>query len=251
MIQAVLFDLGNTLFTYLDFSPQANLSRLAQAMDKLFPLMRQAGVALNGHSPEGLTRQVLESIMGVELRSRVDHSEYDVTALIFENLQKILPDMSPEWGETIDRLCYDVMDSEFALRADALETLDALKARGLATGLISNTQFRKANMDFSLRRFGLAERLDPIVYSIDAKIRKPHPDIFIQTARRMGRTPEEIVFVGDTVECDVAGARACGMKSLLIRTPDNGPAIDSGQHGADEVIESLSEIPSLIDGLRD
>jgi putative hydrolase of the HAD superfamily len=45
---------------------------------------------------------------------------------------------------------------------------------------------------------------------------KPDPVSFLELARMMGKAPEEILYVGNSVSYDVGGALCAGMKSALI-----------------------------------
>ena len=51
-------------------------------------------------------------------------------------------------------------------------------------------------------------------------MRKPDPGIFRMALDEMGLSPGEVVYVGDTEE-DVIGARAAGIKPILIIRPDS------------------------------
>jgi len=54
------------------------------------------------------------------------------------------------------------------------------------------------------------------VSSAGAGVRKPDPAIFAPALELAGCRPDEALHVGDTAEEDVAGARAAGIRSLLI-----------------------------------
>ncbi len=51
----------------------------------------------------------------------------------------------------------------------------------------------------------------------DINLKKPHPEIFNMALRYLGVKPAEAVFVGDTLEPDVAGSRNAGMNSVHIK----------------------------------
>jgi putative hydrolase of the HAD superfamily len=89
------------------------------------------------------------------------------------------------------------------------------RAGGRRTGLISNTwgpppAFRRAQLD---RMF------DAVVRSDEVGLRKPDPEIYLLTARRLGVRPDECVFVDDML-ANVQGARALGMAGILHKHPD-------------------------------
>lgn len=61
--------------------------------------------------------------------------------------------------------------------------------------------------------YPIADAFDLIVISAEEKVMKPDPRIFLHTAERLGRRPEECVFVDDFAH-NVEGARAVGMHAI-------------------------------------
>ena len=59
--------------------------------------------------------------------------------------------------------------------------------------------------------------LDGIVTSAEAGARKPAPAIFEQALELAGVPADDAIHVGDTLDEDVAGARAAGIEPVLIR----------------------------------
>jgi putative hydrolase of the HAD superfamily len=99
----------------------------------------------------------------------------------------------------------------FELYEDVLPTLAELRSRGLKLGLVSNTAR-------DLERFVAHHKLD-----VDAALSsrthgrvKPHESIFRAVLSQLEVAPVEALMVGDTVEDDVEGARALGMRALLL-----------------------------------
>jgi HAD superfamily hydrolase (TIGR01662 family) len=116
----------------------------------------------------------------------------------------------------------------FELYEDTLPVLGALRAAGLKIGLVSN----------SARDVGAFARhhaldVDAGISSFQHGKTKPHASIFRAVLDLLEVTPEEAVMVGDTVEDDVEGARAVGMRAILIdrlgRHPDFEPRIEDLQ----------------------
>jgi putative hydrolase of the HAD superfamily len=116
----------------------------------------------------------------------------------------------------------------FSAYPDAIPALSGLRDRGLRLVVVSN-------WDCSLPRVldgcGLGEMLDGTITSAEAGARKPDPAIFERALDLAGCEPAEAVHVGDTAEEDVVGARAAGIRPLLI-----------GRNGSDGDIASLEEI---------
>ncbi len=65
-----------------------------------------------------------------------------------------------------------------------------------------------------LSRDGVADYFDVLVFSDEAKIRKPDPEIFRLTAQKLRTRPSEIVHVGDNLKSDVWGAKNAGFKAI-------------------------------------
>ena len=94
-----------------------------------------------------------------------------------------------------------------------------------------------------LEEHGLAGYLRAIVISGEVGWRKPHRRIFEVALSELGVEPSEAVHVGDSIEEDVRGAKAVGMKAILL-APDvlkTGPGVE-----ADAVVGSLYDIPAVL-----
>ena len=77
-----------------------------------------------------------------------------------------------------------------------------------------------SNWDVSLHdvwTLGLAPLLDGVVTSAEVGARKPDAAIFARALEIAGVRAEQAVHVGDSLEEDVAGARAAGIEPVLIR----------------------------------
>jgi len=128
---------------------------------------------------------------------------------------------------------------------DAAATLAALRERGLRIGLLSNTHWPRHFHEHFLERDGLADHIDARMYTSEMPFQKPHPSAFLTVLDALGvHDPAEAVFVGDRPWDDISGAQAIGMRAVLRPNPV-APAIDGII--PDAVIDSLSELPALID----
>jgi putative hydrolase of the HAD superfamily len=109
--------------------------------------------------------------------------------------------------------------ANFDLYEDALPVLDELRRAGIKIGLVSNGARDLA--DFVVHH-GLD--VDVAVGSRAHGKTKPHETIFRAALEQLGVEPEEAAMVGDSIEDDIDGARALGMRALLVdregRYPD-------------------------------
>jgi HAD superfamily hydrolase (TIGR01509 family) len=111
---------------------------------------------------------------------------------------------------------------------DAVPTLKALKARGIATAAVSNVGF---DLRPVLSGLGLLEWLDAVVLSYEIGAVKPDPDVFHMACDALGIEPEHTLMVGDHPEAD-GGAADAGLGVLILpMSPPGAP------HGLDAVLE--------------
>jgi putative hydrolase of the HAD superfamily len=113
------------------------------------------------------------------------------------------------------------MSENFELFEDALPVLEELRVAEIKVGLVSNgirdlTEF--------VSHHGL--QVDAIVDSRSHGRVKPHPTIFQAALELLGVKAAEAVMVGDSLEEDVEGARALGMRAILIDRDDRHPDVE-------------------------
>jgi putative hydrolase of the HAD superfamily len=91
--------------------------------------------------------------------------------------------------------------------------LESLRSRTISLYCVSNWDVSLGEV---LERCGLAGKLDGVITSAAAGARKPDPAIFARALAQAGCAPAEALHVGDTPAEDLAGARAAGIRALLI-----------------------------------
>ena len=97
---------------------------------------------------------------------------------------------------------------------DVRPTLDALKSRGLALGIISNWDDRLRPL---LRRLKLDSYFDAVIISCEAGAHKPARRIFAAACQAMHSTAATTLHVGDSLEMDYRGARKAGLEARWLR----------------------------------
>ena len=99
----------------------------------------------------------------------------------------------------------------FSLYEDALPVLDELRRHDLKIGLVSNGQ---RDLDEFAAHHALD--VDAMVGSRRTGASKPHPSIFVAALRALEVAPAEAAMVGDSYEDDIEGARALGIRAILL-----------------------------------
>jgi putative hydrolase of the HAD superfamily len=127
----------------------------------------------------------------------------------------------------------------FAAFPDAPAALRQLRERGLRLVVASNWD---CSLPEVLTDAGLAPLLDGVVTSATVGATKPDRAVFEAALEVAGCEPGQAVHVGDSLENDVAGARAAGIEPVLL---DRGGGASSDGVTA---IASLAELPGAIPG---
>ena len=109
----------------------------------------------------------------------------------------------------------------FDLYEDALPVLDELRRLGLKLALVSNGV---RDLEAFVAHHGLD--VDAAVCSRDHGWIKPHETIFRAALERLGVEPADAAMVGDSLEDDVEGARALGMRAFLVDRENRYPEVE-------------------------
>jgi FMN phosphatase YigB (HAD superfamily) len=182
--QGILFDLGNTLLGESPSQPAAGVARLLELAD------RPAGC-----DPEQVQR--LAANLYAEVRS---HLRAGPLEFRFRSFLRLVCD---RFGIT-SGLAPAELELEFWKAVCCMKAedgigpvLEALAARGVALGVVSNAIFSGEVLRWELARNGLAERFRFVMSSADYGLQKPHPLVFATAVAKLGLRPEEVWFVGD------------------------------------------------------
>ena len=126
----------------------------------------------------------------------------------------------------------------FHAYADSAPFLRALRVRGIRSVVVSNWDW---SLHERLRETGLAELVDGAVASAEVGSAKPDGAIFVAALELAGTGPDETWHVGDTPEADVEGARAAGIRPVLIAREAQTVAL-----AGVVTVRSLSELIPLL-----
>jgi putative hydrolase of the HAD superfamily len=122
----------------------------------------------------------------------------------------------------------------FELFDDARPALTVLRAHGLRVGLLSNTE---RDLELFVAHHGL--EVDAVLTSRSHGKTKPHETIFLRMLELLDVDAADAVMVGDTIEDDVEGARAVGMRAILVDREGLYP-------DADERLDDLGALPRAL-----
>jgi len=223
LLRGILFDLDDTLYEYAP----CNEAGLAAAYE----------VAGKGpwDSPEGF-RRAHDSVRQELARELAGHAASHDRILFFKRMIERAAG-APDPDRTLSM--YTAYWERFletmrpAPRAhEVLAELCASRPLALVSNHTTRAQLRK------ITRLGLAPYFRGIVTSEDAGAEKPDPRPFERALESLGIPASEAVMIGDDPRSDLEGARACGLKTLWVRTFRSEPAAE-----CDGAVDELAELP--------
>jgi HAD superfamily hydrolase (TIGR01549 family) len=207
-LRAVLFDVDFTLV-----KPGPDLGPEGYHL-----LGRRFGLELD---PSRYAEARAAAVETIERHPELDHDE-EVWVLFTEQIIRGMGGDSDRAYECAVEMTRAWEHAEnFELYEDTLPVLAALREHGLKIGLVSNT-----GRDLNAFIGHHALDVDAVVSSGAHGKTKPHPAIFRSALEQLGVTAEEAAMVGDSPEDDVEGAKALGMRALLIDRDDRFPEVE-------------------------
>jgi putative hydrolase of the HAD superfamily len=132
----------------------------------------------------------------------------------------------------------DVLDAllgaiRFRAYPEVPDALARLRDGGARLAVVSNWD---VSLHDVLERTGVRPLVDAVVVSAELGVAKPDPAIFHAALQRLGASADGAVHVGDSLEHDVAGARAAGIDAVLVAR--NGAVAPAGVRA----VRSLAEL---------
>jgi len=157
-------------------------------------------------------------------------------------IRTIWPDAVPDdqiealgdWKEAQYR---QILGRHFPAKDGAAELLDALKAAGFALAIGSSGP--PENIQAVLEGLGRAHLFDAIVNGTEVAVGKPHPEVFLKAAEKLGIGPRLCAVIEDA-PAGIEAARRAGMAPIGLSGTVPRQALEAA--GAWQVIESLRDL---------
>jgi len=200
-VDAVLFDMDGTLVDFFGDAERA----LAKSMrrhdlmpddwETFFAGYVEAAIArYQDYAAGRITRDQMRRRRVAEALGQIGQSPAKVESLVDDYLRVLNREVTPIPG--------------------AAEVVAQLATR-YRLGVVTNGFVDTARQ--RLERAVLIEHFEAVVVSEELGIHKPEAAVFAEALRRLGATPDRSAFVGDSLEHDVAGARAISMRAIYYR----------------------------------
>jgi len=234
-IKAVLFDMFDTLFMI-----KKNAEFYSPSLMRMYRYLNSKGVNV---SFDTFQKAYIISRDAIFVKADVNLEEPHFNVRVSDTLKSLgyNYDVSdPIVAAASAEFCREFMTYVY-LDENANELLQSLHGK-YKLGMISNFAIPECVHEL-LKTQNIDKLLDVIVVSGAVNKRKPSPEIFENTLKTLGALASETVFVGDTLDADIEGAKSVGMKAVYIQR-----RIEKAVKAQpDQTIKSLVELPKALE----
>ena len=221
MIQAVIFDLDNTLLDFMNMK--------MKAVESAVHGMIEAGLQMEKDLAKNTIFKIYEE-KGLEYQEVFD-----------DFIQKELGKIDYKILASGIVAYRKAREASLVLYPNVNSTLITLSKWGLKLGVVSDAPSREAWM--RICSVNLHHIFDAIVTFNDTGMHKPSPEPFEKISSLLKVSPENSLMVGDWPERDVIGAKKLGMKTVFAKY---GDVFGTKNSGADYDVMDIKEILSII-----
>ena len=145
--------------------------------------------------------------------------------------------------EELMRMRREVIERELVPVDGSLETLRALRERGLRVGLISACS---QEVPDHWAETAFAELIEEPIFSCSVGLNKPDARIYHLACERLGVEPGEAVFVGDGANDELAGAERAGLRAICFWPPYRDEPFWHEARGWEPTIRDLRDVVTLV-----
>ena len=235
-IKAVLFDMFETLMMI-----RKNQEFYSPALMRMYGYLNKNGVNV---SFDTFQKAYIKTRDGLYAKAEANLEEPHFNVRVSETLKSLgynYAVSSPIVAAATAEFCEEFMT--FVYLDENTEKLLRILHGKYKLGIISNFAIPEC-VHKLLKTHDLDKLFDAIVISGAVNKRKPSPEIFKCALKALGVSASETVLVGDTLDADIEGAKAVGMKAVYIER-----RIEKVEHvRPDQIIKSLSELPMVLEG---
>ena len=153
------------------------------------------------------------------------------------------PDFSvPEFRGHFSAALKPLMENGIPVKPGVVELLEFLSARGVPLAVATSS--RRVTAEHHLGRAGLRERFRAMATIDDVERAKPHPDIYLEAARRLGVSPTRCIAFEDS-NIGLTAAHAAGTMAIMV--PDILPPLPEVRAKCVRVVDDLHAARRLLE----
>jgi putative hydrolase of the HAD superfamily len=241
-VKAIGFDLFNTLIT-MEFQA------LKDALTRLTSSLRENGFAIEHNDfVKAHSEAVLDFLEQTKQDGKESHNRFWISTALAKLGHKVSPD-DPHISTAVDTY-FSAFTQHAKLIPGTKEMLTTLR-QNYRIGLLSNFTHPPAANQI-IAELDLEPFFEVVLISGDLGYRKPHLSVFEALIHHLGVEKEEIAFVGDDPEADVAGALGAGLQPVwttYVRDNNITPApgvVSKGEKDPNPKVPRISDWEDLL-----
>ncbi len=249
MIDAILFDLGDTL---IDFGMgRAEAEGLFRRGARItYDHLRARGTPVGEF--DRYFKAHYSCMKRAFLWSKVVRRDFSYAAVLRKVARQMKLGIPDHEIHDLAWLWYQPILKDSRTDAGIREMLTAFRHAGTRLAVVSNTIVPGHCLDRHLEHVHLLEFFPVRIYSSDVRYRKPHRRIFEIALKQLGAAPQRSLFVGDLLQTDILGAKRLGMKTVWkpaghVKSHQSPSA---HRYQPDFTIRRITELPAIISQLR-
>lgn len=224
IIRGIFFDFDNTLVDYMKSDIEA-----------IKEVKELSGILVEDDEFIDKSVEIL-----LEFYKKLESGEETESNIHKYRLRNTLIQFGVEWEEEYASVYLDNYLNNCNCFDGCKELLEILKGR-IKLGILTNSY----NIDEQRQRIegtGLSVYFDDVVISNEIKMFKPQKEAFFYLSDKYGLNPEECIYIGDSEQYDIFGAKNAGFHA--IRIAHNGNIVNKSK--ADFVCYSFEELKDIL-----
>lgn len=211
MIDAILFDLGDTIIDFGVGRREAEwLFRQGAKLTYDYLLNHRRALP-----PFRRYFKVHYRIMQrAYVWSKIVRRDFSYQDVLTRAARTLHLNLAPEDIHLLASLWYQPINNRSTVDPGVRPMLETIRRAGTRLGIVSNTLVPAHCLDEHLAEHGLLEFFPVRIYSSFVRYRKPHPRIFEIALSQIGVPANRTLFVGDLLHADIIGAKRAGMHTI-------------------------------------
>lgn len=246
-IEAVLFDLFNTLIMV-----RGGDAFYKPALKQLHKTLTKSNIDIPFDAFRREYFQVRDELYE-EAETNLEEPHFNIRiSQTLRNFNIHLPPEHPTVTKATNTFCKEF--TKHTSRDPNAETILPKLSKKYRLGIVSNFAIPECACTL-LKQARISQYFQTVIISAAINKRKPSPEIFQKALQTLNTQPSKAIFVGDTPNADIQGAKNTGMRAVLIKRPpllEDSPQPTSQnleqnpRIWPDHTIHRLTELPNML-----
>jgi len=216
-IKGLIFDFGFTLFEFKDASVEKYLNCYKAGLVKSVNKLKLSNIIKNEQDGAFLIKlfnRKRAKYFKESMKSKIEHRTTEIFRETLEMLN--VKDLDPKLYEELADIYHSCEEEEWYPLEKTAETLAKLKEnKEIKLAVLSNHPHHKT-IEKLLVKYDLRKFFHVVVTSAEFGKRKPDPEIFYYTLKKMGLEVPDCMICGDEY-ADIMGGYRAGLQTILCK----------------------------------